>query len=241
MSQGHRIIRLSDGSIVFDVVGADSGNENEEDVDEDLDDDADDADDDEDEDESEDEPKTAKQLKADLAAANAAAARADRRMRRADRAKSKALNELTSLKTGGAKELADAQKKVQELEAALAAATGTDTTSAIREEFRDSDKYAWHNRKLAFSLLDISDVDVDENGNVDAESLTDALDKLAKDHPYLIKTAKAAEPDDDDDDDEPKAPARPKSGGSFNGRKQPKSTTDTARLAQKFPVLGGRF
>lgn len=245
MSQRRRAFRLSDGTIVYDVLGADSGDENEEDDDEldddELDEDEDEDDDDEDASKSK-KRKTRAELESELAAAIAKADQADRRMRRADRAKSKTVNELNALKSGGQKELADAQARITELEGQLAEKSGTDTVSIIREEFRDSDKYDWQNRKVAFGLLDLSEVDVDDDGHVDEDSLADAIEKLAKDHPYLIKKS-AADADDDndeDEDDDDEKPAR-KSGAPVNRRRQSTQQKSQAQLKDKFPILKSRF
>lgn len=249
MSQRRRAFRLSDGTIVYDVFGADSGDENEDDEDDDEldDDDADDAEDDDDNEDDDDSSKDKKrktraELEADLAEAVAAADRATRRMKRADRAKSKTVNELNALKTGTAKDLADAQAKITELEGQLAAKSGTDTTSLIREEFRDSDLYDWHDRKVAFSLLDLNEVDVDDDGTVDTDSLKDAIEKLAKDKPYLIKTkAKAKDEDEDDEDDDDKEKPGRRSGAPVNGRKRSSQQKSEAQVKDKFPILQGRF
>lgn len=249
MSQRRRAFRLSDGTIIFDVLGADSGDENEDDEDEDdLDENESDEDEDEDENEDDDEAskdkkrKTRAELEAELAAATAAAERATRRMKRADRAKSKTVNELNALKTGTAKDLADAQTKITDLEGQLAAKSGTDSASLIREEFRDSDLYDWHDRKVAFGLLDLSEVDVDDDGTVDADSLKDAIEALAKDKPYLVKTkAKAKDEDEDDEDDDDKGTKGRRSGAPVNGRKRSSQQKSEAQVKDKFPILQGRF
>lgn len=249
MSQRRRAFRLSDGTIVYDVLGADSGDENE-DEDEDDDLDEDESDEDEDEDESDDDGESSKdkkrrtraELEAALTEALAAAERATRRMKRADRAKSKTVNELNALKTGTAKDLADAQAKIADLEGQLASKSGTDTTSLIREEFRDSDLYDWHDRKVAFGLLDLSEVDVDDDGNVDADSLKDAIEALAKEKPYLIKTkAKAKDEDEDDEDEDDKDTKGRRSGAPVNGRKRSSQQKSEAQVKDKFPILQGRF
>lgn len=241
MSQRHRSFRLSDGTVVFDIIGSDSGNENDEDIDdEELDDDIDDDDDDEldGNDSSTKAKKSVTQLEAELAEAIAKADRADRRMRRADRAKSKTVNELNALKNGGQKELAEAQEKIAELEARLSSMSGTDVASAIREEFRDIDTYDWENRKLAFSLLDLDEVDVDDNGAVDIASLKDAVEKLAKEHPYLVrKSQDKVATENEDEDEQPAA----KSGAPVSGQRKTTSTKNRAMLEKKFPQLIGRF
>lgn len=235
MSQRLRYHTLPDGTVIFDIIGADSGNEDEGDDDEDDDADDDNDEDESDEDEDEDEDDVEK-LKADLAAAEKARAKADRRMRAADRAKIAAVNELNALKQGGKKELADAQEKITELQAKLDAAAGTDSTALIREEFRDLADFAWHDPKVAFSLLDLAEVHV-ENGKVDVDALKDAAEDLAKEKPFLVK--KAEKPGDgDEDEDESDRKPKPKSGQ--HQRRQNPNTKRQKALTDKFR-MGGRI
>lgn len=213
-----------------DIVGADSGDENENDDADNLDDD--DLDEDEDDD-NDGEEVTVESLQEKLAAAEEERERVHRRMRRADRAKSKADAELAALREGGQRELAEARDEVERLRAEVASLKGEDSVTTIREEFRDSALFEWHNPKLAFSLLDISDVDVEE-GKVDPASLKDAVSKLAKEHPYLVKKS---DPNgsDDEGDDEDKTPKR-RSGTHT----QPANKRDKRRssIAAKYGIRG---
>lgn len=239
MGQRHRAVTLSDGTVVYDVLGAEGGNE-EDDIDPDLDDDEDeDLDGEEDEDESGTDDPTVDELKSALAEAEAKAERADRRMRRADRAKSKALNELNELKKGGGKELADAREEIARLQQEIAARSGSDDKSLIRDEFLANDKYTWANRKTAMQLLDLSEVDIID-GRVDPESLTDAMDKLANEHPYLVVKAPAPKREADVTEDEDED-VRPSGRQPRTGRRNNRNRTDRQALEKKYPYLAGRF
>uniref|UniRef100_A0AAU6R614 Scaffolding protein n=1 Tax=Micrococcus phage Kurnik TaxID=3092208 RepID=A0AAU6R614_9CAUD len=241
MSPRLRINRLGD------IVGADSGNQdenNDDDTeDEDLDEDSQEDEDEDESDEDEDEEDDVDALKEKLATAERERERAHRRMRRADRAKSKADNELKALKEGGAKELAAAQDKVKDLEAKLAKMTGTDTQTAIREEFRDFTDVQWHNPKVAFALLDLDEIDVDDEGNVDAASLKDAIETLASKHAYLVKTSTKGKPkdkdEDEDEDEKDKRPNRP-SGTRSSTSRTTREKKRTQTLTNKFG-MGGRI
>lgn len=245
MRQRHRTIRLSDGSIVLDVFGADSGDENEDIDDDDLDDDESDEGDDDDEsndDDSKDKAKKSrKQYETELAEAEAKADKEHRRMVRADRAKSKAVNELNALKTGSAKDLADALAKVTVLEAQLAASAGTDPTAIIREAFNDDETYSWNNRKLAYSLLDLDEIDIDDKGKMDAASFKDAVKQVATDHAYLVKVVPANNTDDGDDENDEQVEKPKRSGAPAASRQQSNTSKNRQVLEKKFPQLANRF
>jgi len=227
MSQRLRITGLPD------IFGADGGKNEDEDEDADE---REDEDLDEDEDEDDEPEESVETLKEKLAKAEAERERAHRRMRRADRAKSKADNELATLRNGTQKDLADANAEIERLKAELAQKSGTDTTSIVREEFRDNTKVKWHNPKLAFELLDLDEVDVDDNGKVDAASLNDAIEKLAKDHPYLVKTDKAGD-SEDEDEEEDKRP-KPRSGSQPSGSRKSARDKRNQEIASRYKISG---
>lgn len=239
MCQRRSYVFAADGSIIWDVIGADSEDEGTDD--EDGADEGDlDGDDDEDGDEGdgeEDGDETVETLKTKLADMEDKYNRTFRRMQRADRAKTLANKKLQDYENGdGAKELAAAKAKITELETKLASAGGQDKSTIVREEFRDMDGFSWHNPKLAFSLLELDEVDVDEKtGKVDPDSLKDAMKDLAKNHPYLVK-AKTEKPGKDEETEEDEKPA---SGANFSGKRR-KNNLDKAALARKFPALASR-
>lgn len=236
MGQRRHAFTLSDGTVIYGIIGADSGDE-EDDDDEDEDvEDEDDSDDDEDDDEAGSSgKKTRKQLEQELADAAEERDRAIRRMKSADKAKAKAERERDALKNGGTEALTTAQARVTELEAELAARSGTDKSSIVKEYFNDSDQFTWHERKVAFSLLDLDEVDVDEDtGKLDEASLTSAIKKLAKEHPYLVKPAVSTTDDEDEEED---TKPKPTSGAPVRGRKPVTKQKTKAQHESKFPIL----
>ena len=88
----------------------------------------------------------------------------------------------------------------------------------------------------ALRLIDLDEIDVDEDGTVDARQLRRALRDLAKRKPHLVKK-KASGRDEDDDDD--KSTSSSTMNGSRRGSKDP-SKLDRATLAKRFPVIRGR-
>lgn len=231
MSQRLRIEDLAD------IYGEDSDNENEnQDGEENLDDQDDDNDSEENEDEDDREPEVVvAELTTKLAETETERDQYKRRMRRADQSKARAEKERDALKQGGSKELADALAENVTLKEKLDALSGADPTAIIREEFRDYEDAKWYNPKVAFGLLDLSEVDV-EDGKVDPASLADAIKKLAKDHPYLVKKAEKSK-DEDEDDEEDKAPRSPSGARSLGSRKTQK-TARAATIKKKYNIAG---
>lgn len=104
-------------------------------------------------------------------------------------------------------------------------------TQSIRMEFNDlvtgSDALAkFKNPKTAFRLLDLSEVEIDEDGDI--TGLDDAIKALVKSDPYLLGKGK----DDDDEDDE-----KPGSTGQPTGRKRGKGNPNRDKLLDKYPAL----
>lgn len=238
MSQRRSYVFAADGTVIFDVLGADPDGETIEDEDLDEGDGTDGEDEGEDEgEEDENSEETVESLKTALAEMTEKHDRVFRRMQRADRAKTLANQKLKDLESGdGAKLLAAANAKIAELETKLSSAGGQDKSSIVREEFRDTAGFSWHNPKLAFSLLELDEVDVDEKtGKVDSASLKDAMKDLAKAHPYLVKTEEKKPENDDEDTDKPE----PTASGSRTAGKRRK-TVDEKALARKYAVLSSR-
>lgn len=99
------------------------------------------------------------------------------------------------------------------------------------------DKHEWQDPETALRLADLSEVEFDEKTNR-AVGLNSALDKLAKEKPYLLK------PKDDSKGDEKAGDKRPNDGRSTGKRpaprqsgKQSDAVAEAARLKAKYPAL----
>lgn len=130
----------------------------------------------------------------------------------------------------------DAQERIQQLEDEHGAEALRAENRELRlrlaferatGEFRDVDA-AW---KLAQD--DLTTVDVDEDGTVDANRIGEIANALAQRHPYLV------EPPDDATDGPQPPPAAP-SGRPVNGRRTKTGTDAPSALERKFPALRGR-
>lgn len=91
----------------------------------------------------------------------------------------------------------------------------------------------------AIRLIDRGEIDVDQDDDdpseisVDAESVKEALEALAKKKPHLLKGSNTEE--DEGGEGEPPKP----SGSKFSGGKKPKkSDLDEAKLREMYPALG---
>lgn len=195
----------------------------------------DDADDDEDDDDDEDED--------DELPPRARASRQAMRYRRELRDTQKLLADMRKELKG----YRDKDKKPEELSAEeLAEAKEKATRLAARQErlalenaFLRSNLIDWVDPDDALRLVDLSDVDVDEDGTVDRRALRAALKDLAKRKPHLVKKAKVSDQDDDedddtDDDDEPRSTRPARMNGRRKGERKNSSKQD---LASRFPVL----
>lgn len=133
-----------------------------------------------------------------------------------------------------AEELRTAKEKADNLSAAQ-------QRLVLENAFLRCNVVDWVDADDALSLVDLSDVDVDEDGTVDRRALRAALKDLAKRKPHLVKKPKVSDQDEDEDEDDDQEPRSRRSGAPMNGRRKG-SRGDTSRveLAKKFPVLGRR-
>lgn len=186
-------------------------------------------------------------LKDRLEDAEARAARYKKRMQAADRKNSEMAARITALEKGGDKDkdaepsedLITAQKEVETLREA-------NSTLRVENSFLLNNTFTWHDPKdvLALVLKD-EDVEVDEDGEV--AGMAQALKRIAKNKPWLVKkveSARDADTDDDDeddeDDDEPVARRRQRSGGAQNGGTARQKGLDRQKLLQTYPALNRR-
>ena len=97
----------------------------------------------------------------------------------------------------------------------------------IRLEFMANNKHSWKNPKAALKLLDLSDVEIDEDGEI--EGLEEAIDQLAKDEPYLLDTTKQDKADS-------KTRRRGATGQATGGKRKAVNANRT-KLENKYPAL----
>lgn len=100
---------------------------------------------------------------------------------------------------------------------------------ALANAFLTNNTHSWVDADAAMRLADLSAVEIDEKGKV--IGLTSALDKLAKDKPYLLK-AKV-----EDKEDDPKKPRRTGTPPKPGTQKDADKVAAEAKLRQKYPAL----
>jgi hypothetical protein len=121
-------------------------------------------------------------------------------------------------------ELDKAKKTAEEATATVEKLKADNQRLLIDNAFLTSNKHSWKNPRAALRLVDLSEVEIDDEGEV--TGLDKALDALAKSDPYLL----ADSGDDNDDGDSTptgQPPARQRSKGNPNREK----------LLEKYPAL----
>ncbi len=152
-----------------------------------------------------------------MKAADKRADAAEAKIKEAERAE---LDEVTRLKA----DLEDRDKKIEEL-------TGANAGLRLNTAFITANKVTWHDSDTALALAQSGgymEGVMDDEGEINKKALGSALDRLAKEKPYLVKSEK-------DEDGTPGSPSgQPAGGRSENGK------DDAARkqtLKKRFPVL----
>lgn len=239
-----------DGSAVWPVLGASSDDPNdpaftgggEDDSDDDSDDeDGDESDDDDSDDDDKDDDKDKKKSKSKKDEDDDEPSRPERqaaRYRTQLRAEQKRNAEMASR----LKALEDKDKKPDEIAAREAQEAADKASKAearnrqltLENAFFRANTVDWVDPADALKLVDLSEIDVDDDGIVDAKDLRAALKDLARRKPHLVKKPKAASTDDDEDD-KGQGPGR-----RMNGKRRGSGKDEPTReeLAKKFPVLG---
>lgn len=140
--------------------------------------------------------------------------------------KDKPAEELTK------READEAKEKANRLEAKL-------RTQTLELAFFKANQIEWVDPSDVLKLIDLDEVDVDEDGTVDAKALRAALKDLAKRKPHLVKKSKAEPDDDEDEEDDDEEPRSRRSAPRMNSRRRGQGQKPSREeLAKKFPVLG---
>lgn len=246
------LLQFHDSHFKSAVMENDEDEDDSDDDDSDDDDDADDGEDDEDDDDEDDESgddedkskkskakkPTPEQLKIQQLTAESKKYRLKNRTHRSTIADlQKQIDELKAGKTTKAKakdkandedESEDNSEELRTSNTKVDQLTRTNEDLLIRLEFMASNKHKWKNPKAALKLLDLSDVEIDEDGDIDG--LDEAIDKLAEAEPYLLDTGAEDKAD--------KQRRRKGATGQATGTKQTrKGNPNRDKLLSKYPAL----
>lgn len=148
----------------------------------------------------------------------------------AEKERDDALRRLKEIEDKDKDEQTKTQERVQELESDVTSLREQNQKLAVENAFLKENTYAWQSPEVALRLADLSSVEIDKDGKV--VGLKAALDKLAKDNPFLLK------PKDEGDDKggSGKPPASGDAPGSRRGAGGD-ANADKERLRQKYPAL----
>jgi hypothetical protein len=200
------------------------------------DEDDDDADDDESDDDDDDDSKKGKDKDDDDKVDRSEYERVKRHRAAADRRNADLTAENTRLKNENAALKAEGKDgkldeattaRVTELENNVQERDSTIQRLRIENAFLSANSHDWADPEDALRLADLSDVEIEDDGTV--HGLKQALDKLAKRKPHLLKVKS--------EKDSTKGP----SGSANNGRRKgSKKTPDRDALSKDYPILAAR-
>jgi hypothetical protein len=210
---------------------ADADSDEDSDDDNEEDDDDEDSDEDEDDDDNKDKSKKDKDKSKDDKDDKVDRAEYDRIKTRRKAAEDKVDKLLVKIEELKVKSTSDDELK-KDLQSTKDenARLRTQVESLSRSNaFLSDNSHEWIDPAAALKLLDDSDIEIDENGVT--QGLKPALDKLAKDKPFLLKTVEKAKPKPPRSGDQP--------GG---GRRPTKQVQEQERkkLMGQFSALRGR-
>lgn len=115
-------------------------------------------------------------------------------------------------------------ERVTDLETNLVKSQNANKQLSLENAFLKDNTYQWYDPDDALRLADLSQVDIDKEGNV--KGLKDSLEKLAKTKPHLVK------PKEEQNGSKP-----PNSGDPAHGHKKKKDDLDRDALVKKYPAL----
>lgn len=147
------------------------------------------------------------------------------RMRAADQRAGKAESDLAQLRD---KDMPALEKANRDLAEANKRAEGLEERNrdlAVRVAFLTDNTHTWHNPDRALKLVDLSKVEIGEDGTV--SGMKDAINALAKSDPYLVKT-------------EEKQQQTPPGTATGNNGSSGDSKPDATKMVRRLPVLGTR-
>lgn len=148
----------------------------------------------------------------------------------AEKERDDALRRLKEIEDKDKDEQTKTQERVQELETTVASLRDQNQKLAVENAFLKENTYAWQSPEVALRLADLSSVEIDKEGKV--VGLKAALDKLAKDNPFLLKPK-------DESDNKGGSGNPPPSGDAPGSRRGAggDANADKERLRQKYPAL----
>ena len=174
-------------------------------------------------------PETVETLTRQLANAKEAGARAADKRDEYKAEVAKLTAQITKMEKDGSPD-ATIKQENETLKAQVATANATNEQLRLELALRDDTAHVWVDSTKVLKLVDLSEVDFDAKTG-QPRGLKAALDKLAKESPYLLK------PKDDEGDDDKGKPA-PRGTGRPPA---PKGTTQDAKAAAAAQALKAKY
>lgn len=158
-----------------------------------------------------------------------------KRMAAADKRADEATQALKKIEDEKKDDLTKAQDRVTELESENETLKKQINDMRLQNAFLSANKHTWHDSEEALASAErngyLEDV-VDDDGKVDKVRLGKALDRLAKEKPFLVNS------DSKKKDDDPDEPSGEPAGGRSDNVKDEKAKKE--QLKKRFPVLSNR-
>jgi hypothetical protein len=155
------------------------------------------------------------------------------RMKAADKRADDAEAKVKKAEDAKKDDLTKAQDDLQEAQSKIDALEEQVSGLRLQNAFLTTNKHVWHNPDVALNIAQsqkyLDGVVDEQSGEVDKVALGKAMDRLAKENAYLVKT------EDKKDDDEPDGPSGEPAGGRSKNNKDAKKEKEA--LKRRFPVL----
>lgn len=116
---------------------------------------------------------------------------ADQRASKAEAEAKKAKDALKKIEDSKKDDLTKTTERVEELEGTLKEHEETITSLRLENAFLTANKHSWHKPAAALRLAQVEgylDDVISDDGTVDSKKMSSALDRLAKENAYLVKT-----------------------------------------------------
>lgn len=162
-----------------------------------------------------------------------------RKLKEAEKEKKKAQELIEAEERKKNDEATNLRKDLEKAQGENATLRATVAKQAIEAAIRDDDRWAWHDVEMVASLATKLNADITVSDDGKVEGLKATLPKIAKQHPFLVKSSKDSNGNQGDsrNGDGPTG-FQPGQGGTSGGSG---SEIDTKALAENYPVLADRI
>jgi len=162
--------------------------------------------------------------------------------RAAEKAAAEALAKAKEYEDKDKSELEKLTAERDELKAEREKLAADNKRLALQQAFHNDKSVTWKDPEdaldLALSKYGLGDVEISEDGRVDAKAIKKLVKELSSDKSYLVESEAGTGGDDKGQQD--KGKKHGPSGRSYNGGKSGDKAKDEAAMRRRFPAMGGR-